>query len=154
MEFTFKSFAPSALSPAERPGPRVLVVDNDHRSLVKTTELLREVNATISTASNGKEALTWFESNTPLDLVLLDLYMPDMSGFKLFDAIRDTEWYCQRRIPVIAISSQSLAETKQQFLKSTGFKDYMSKPLHREKFIAMIRHHAPCAQMDPTAAWY
>lgn len=152
MEITFKSFAP--LTPVERRGPRVLVVDDDHDSMVKTTELLREVNATISTAASGKEAIEWFLSETPLDLVLLDLYMPDMNGFETFDAIRETDWYCARRIPVIAVSSNMLAEPKQKFLKSTGFKDYVTKPLRRETFIPMIRHHAPYAHIDPTAAWY
>lgn len=152
MEIKFKSFITDPTDEAQ--GPRVLVVDDNHKSMVATLALLKEVNASVSTATSGKEALEWFHSNTLLDLVLLDLYMPDMNGFQALEAIRNTEWYRAHPMPIVAVSSNMLAEPKDKFLKSSGFKDYVTKPLRRETFIPMIRHHAPFARMAPGAAWY
>lgn len=147
MEFTFKAFPPPLKS-----GPRILIVDDDPKSVAAASELLREADAKILVAKSGMEALEWFYNETPIDLVLLDLYMPDMNGFKTFEALRNTEWFCTRRIPVIAMSSTMLAEPKAQFLKSTGFKDYITKPLHAEQLLPMVQLYAPHG--DLTESWY
>ncbi|MDX2095695.1 MAG: response regulator [Alphaproteobacteria bacterium] len=121
--------------------PRILLIEDDPISAKLASNLLSELNATVTIVCCGEEAVALFEKATPLDLVLTDLYLPDISGFAVADRIRTTEHYRNRRIPIIALTSNALMESKADFLKNSGFSDYITKPLRKNTFPDIIRHH-------------
>ena len=71
----------------------ILIVEDDPISAKLASNLLAELGVEILLAANGTQAVAYFESATDIDLVLMDLYLPDMSGIKTTEAIRATEHY-------------------------------------------------------------
>lgn len=104
----------------------VLVVDDNLANLKLAKELLKEFNTKIDTASSGKEALE-FTKNQSYDLILMDIQMPEMNGYKTTKTIRDREEKDQRT-PIIALTAHAIAEEKTKILLS-GMDDFLSKPV-------------------------
>lgn len=104
----------------------VLVVDDNLANLKLAKELLKEFNTQIDTASSGKEALE-FTKNQSYDLILMDIQMPEMNGYKTTKTIRDREEKDQRT-PIIALTAHAIAEEKTKILLS-GMDDFLSKPV-------------------------
>ena len=134
--------------------PRILLVEDDPISARLSTNLLAELEAEIVHVLTGEEAVELFEAATPFDLVLMDLYLPAMSGFKATEAIRASAHYESRPIPIIAVSSTALMEDKAKFLKSTGFTDYINKPPRKDTFAAQVKKHLSTPHKPTTLAWY
>ena len=125
--------------------PRILMVEDDPISAALATHLLSELEADVTIVGKGEEAVALFEAETEFDLVLMDLYLPGISGFATTEQIRATDHYCNRRIPIIALTSNALMESKEQFLKKSGFTDYITKPVRKDSFPALIKQHLPRA---------
>lgn len=134
------------------PPPRILIVDDDPISAALANNLLREMDATVTVVGTGQEAIDMFEAETNFDLVLMDLYLPNLNGFKTTEAIRASTHYRNRKIPIIALTSNTLMEPKAQFLKSTGFAEYITKPVRKESFTPLIKRLLPVS--DPSLSWY
>ena len=136
--------------------PRILLVEDDPISAMLATKLLKEIEAQVTVAKTGAEAIAYFEGAEDVphefDLILMDLYLPDMSGLAAWEAISKTLHYCDHRIPAIALTSNALMEPKADFLKSTGFKNYIAKPVHHETFVKTLQQHLPKAA--PKLSWY
>jgi len=130
----------------------ILIVEDDPISAKLASNLLAQLGTEILIAVNGTQAVAYFESATDIDLVLMDLYLPDMSGIKTAEAIRATEHYRNRRVPILALTSNALMESKEQFLKSTGFVDYITKPPRKDTFPATVKKHLPAAITK--SSWY
>lgn len=122
---------------------RILIVEDDPISAQRATKLLSELDAEIIVVGTGADAIAQFENKAEIDLVLMDLYLPDLSGIKTSEQIKTTEHYCDRRIPIVALTSNTLMEPKEQFLKSTGFADYITKPVRTETFSNLVKKHLP-----------
>jgi CheY-like chemotaxis protein len=134
--------------------PRILLVEDDPISARLTSNLLAGLNPVITHVLNGEEALALFEANTEFDLVLMDLYLPGLNGFKTTDAIRATDNYLSRKVPIVALTSNPLMENREQFLKTTGFSDYIMKPPRKDTFAAAIGKHLVTRPPERIANWY
>ncbi len=93
----------------------------------------------IDVAFNGKEALEKF-GMTKYDLILMDIQMPIMDGFKATQKIRELEKSTNTRIPIIAVTANAFPEDKERCLAS-GMDDYISKPFQTEELLDKIRIH-------------
>ena len=103
---------------------RILVVDDDSMNLRMAEFILNKSHYMVTKASSGQEALDMLQQGT-MDLILLDIEMPEMDGFELMKILQDSvEW---RKIPVIFLTADRSAETEEKCFQ-VGAVDYIGKP--------------------------
>ena len=93
----------------------------------------------VETASNGKEALEKF-GMARFDLILMDVQMPIMDGFKATQKIRELEKSTNTHVPIIAVTANAFPEDKERCLAS-GMDDSISKPFQPDELLDKIRQH-------------
>ncbi|HYG28400.1 MAG TPA: response regulator [Caulobacteraceae bacterium] len=125
-------------------GRRVLVVEDDIRNVFVLSRLLEQHGIVIQVARNGREALQALEeaegTPTQVDLVLMDLMMPEMDGLTATRAIRSrAEW---AKLPIIAVTAKAMADDQEQCL-AAGANDYLAKPLDVDKLLSLVRVWMP-----------
>ncbi|MCU0405708.1 MAG: response regulator [Ignavibacteriaceae bacterium] len=104
----------------------ILIVDDDSNTLFTLAEIVRSANCNPILANNGKECLEKLETKIP-DLILLDIIMPEMDGFKTIKQIkRNSKW---SDIPVFAVTAKAMKDDNEIILKH-GFSDYIPKPFN------------------------
>jgi CheY-like chemotaxis protein/CHASE3 domain sensor protein len=126
-------------------GRSILVVEDDVRNVFALSSLLEPKGVKVLIARNGKEALqtlerTSVEHKPAIDLVLMDLMMPEMDGLTAMREIRKRpEW---RKLPIIALTAKAMKDDHQQSL-AAGANDYIAKPLDVEKLLSLVRVWMP-----------
>ena len=112
----------------------ILVVDDDP-ALLEQTELILYEQYQVSLAISGRQALSYLERGQPADLILLDILMPEMDGYKTMEAIRRLPG--RQNTPVIFLTSLTDAESELQCL-DCGAADYITKPCNPRVLLARI----------------
>lgn len=125
-------------------GRRVLLAEDDVRNIFALTSLLEPLGLILEIARNGREALEVLErtrdAQIPVDLVLMDIMMPEMDGLEAMRAIRQQpEW---KKLPIIALTAKAMPADQQQCL-AAGANDYLAKPLNVEKLLSLVRVWMP-----------
>ncbi|WP_395748326.1 response regulator [Prosthecobacter sp.] len=125
-------------------GRHVLMAEDDVRNIFALTSMLEPLGIKVSVARNGREALTALEdrqkSDHPIDLVLMDVMMPEMDGLEATRAIRKRpEW---KKLPIIALTAKAMP-SDQELCLAAGASDYLAKPLNVEKLLSLIRVWMP-----------
>jgi PAS domain S-box-containing protein len=115
--------------------PKILIADDDEITDLYLSEVLKRRNFKLFHAKNGKEAIRVCSEN-PIDLVLMDIKMPEMDGF---DATREIKSSFPK-LPIIAQTAFAMADDRKKAL-SGGFDDFISKPIHEEKLLSIINLH-------------
>ncbi|ABK44613.1 Cache sensor hybrid histidine kinase [Magnetococcus marinus MC-1] len=116
-------------------GHTILAVDDDPRNLFVLTASLEQNGAEVHKALNGLKALEILKQHS-VDLILMDIMMPEMNGYEAIHEIRANPSYCE--IPIIALTAKALKEDKQKCLDA-GANDYLSKPVDYEILINMVQ---------------
>ncbi len=112
---------------------QILVVDDDKNTRTLMKLVLEGDNYSVLTACNGEEALAVMDSSH-VDLVVLDVMMPEMDGYQLTRALRESN----NNLPILMVSAKQLpADKKQAFLVGTD--DYMTKPVDEEEMLLRIK---------------
>ncbi|MGV3617218.1 MAG: response regulator [Fimbriimonas sp.] len=120
---------------------RILVVEDDVRNIFALTSILEPRGAKVQIARNGREALevlteAFGGAGEPIDLVLMDIMMPEMDGLTAMREIRKrAEW---RKLPIIALTAKAMKDDQEQALEA-GANDYMAKPLDVERLLSLVR---------------
>ena len=114
-------------------GRRILVVDDDPRNLFVVTAALEQQGATVANALNGQRALELMAGTAP-DLVVMDIMMPEMDGYKTIAAMRAAPRLAA--IPVLALTAKALPGEREKAL-AAGADDYLAKPADHELLINM-----------------
>jgi len=117
---------------AKAPPRRVLVVDDDDDIRLLLQELLTGGGYRVATAPDGRAALRVFHES-PTDLVVLDLSMPELDGFETLDRLRDLS-----DVPVILLTARSSEIDKVRGFRA-GADDYVVKPFGRQELLARIQ---------------
>ncbi|MEO0468025.1 MAG: response regulator [Bacteroidota bacterium] len=117
---------------------RILIVDDEPINQQVLKQHLDDTNYEIYYASHGGEALTAIDSKVSFDLVLLDIMMPQMSGYEVCQRIR--EQYLPSQLPVIMITAKNQVEDLVAGL-AHGANDYISKPFSKDELLARIKTH-------------
>ncbi len=113
---------------------RILHVDDEHDILEVVKTILESEGYDVVSEMRGEYALTQIEKDG-FDLLILDIMMPDMSGWELFNRIRTIK----PDYKVIFLTILDLPENKIKELLDAGIKDYIKKPFDREDFIARVK---------------
>jgi CheY-like chemotaxis protein/CHASE3 domain sensor protein len=122
-------------------GRRILVVDDDMRNIFALTSALEHRGAGVEVARNGLEALAKLRALPEgIDLVLMDIMMPEMDGYTATREIRkDPRW---QKLPVIAVTAKAMKEDQQRCLDA-GANDYLAKPIDLDRLFSLLRVWMP-----------
>lgn len=117
----------------------ILLVEDDETNLKVAQMILDKSGYSVISARNGNEAVSIFEENRDVDLVIMDVGMPVMDGLQAVRKMREIEEHSQlTRKPVIALTAHAFKEDRERCL-SAGFDEYLTKPIDRKKLIDTVR---------------
>ncbi|MEX0908117.1 MAG: response regulator, partial [Gemmatimonadaceae bacterium] len=117
-------------------GKRVLVVDDDVRNIFSLTSVLEARGMEVRFAENGKDAIKALEADSAVDLVLMDLMMPEMDGYETMSAIRENEEF--KALPIIALTAKAMKGDREKCI-AAGASDYITKPVDTEQLLSLMR---------------
>ncbi|TDF82444.1 response regulator [Pseudomonas sp. H9] len=121
-------------------GRKLLLVDDDVRNIFALTSALEHKGAIVEIARNGREAIERLEQHTDIDLVLMDVMMPEMDGYEATRLIRlQPQW---RKLPIIAVTAKAMKDDQQRCLQA-GANDYLAKPIDLDRLFSLIRVWLP-----------
>jgi HAMP domain-containing protein/signal transduction histidine kinase/CheY-like chemotaxis protein len=117
-------------------GKKVLIVDDDIRNLFAMTGMLERYKMEVLSAENGKDALEMLEQRPDVDMVLMDVMMPEMDGYDTMRAIRRSPGF--KALPIIAITARAMKGDRQKCIDA-GASDYISKPVDTDQLLSLMR---------------
>jgi CheY-like chemotaxis protein len=121
-------------------GRKILVVEDDVRSIFAITSLLEPRGATVVIARNGREALEVLARTGEVSLVLMDIMMPEMDGITATREIRkNPKW---AKLPIIALTAKAMPDDQER-CRQAGASDYIAKPLNVERLLSLLRVWLP-----------
>jgi len=121
-------------------GRKVLLVDDDVRNIFALTSALEQKGAVVVIGRNGREAIDRLNEVEDIDLVLMDVMMPEMDGFEATIEIRkDPRW---RKLPIIAVTAKAMKDDQERCLQA-GANDYLAKPIDLDRLFSLIRVWLP-----------
>ncbi|MBC7862397.1 MAG: response regulator, partial [Bacteroidia bacterium] len=115
---------------------KILLVDDDMRNVFALSKILSDRGMEIIKAENGKYALEMLEEHADIELVLMDIMMPEMDGYEAMKRIRTQLKY--RNLPVIALTAKAMKDDKQKCINA-GANDYITKPIDVERLLSLMR---------------
>ncbi|WP_345537120.1 response regulator [Variovorax defluvii] len=121
-------------------GRRILLVDDDVRNIFALTSALEQRGARIEVARNGREALEKLDLVSDIDLVLMDVMMPEMDGLEATRRLRQDPRFA--KLPVIAVTAKAMKDDQEQCL-AAGASDYLAKPVDLDRLFSLIRVWMP-----------
>jgi len=117
-------------------GKKVLVVDDDVRNIFAVTSMLESNGLDVIYAENGKDGIAALERNPDVNVVLMDVMMPEMDGYETMRHIRRDPSH--KALPIIAITAKALKEDREKCIQA-GASDYLPKPVDPDKLLELIR---------------
>jgi signal transduction histidine kinase len=114
-------------------GKKVLIVEDDEMSFVYLKEVLKSTQIYILHAKSGKQAIELVEANPEINIILMDIKLPEMDGYEATRRIKQIN----SEIPVIAQTAYAMADDQQKIIQA-GCNDYISKPINRRKLLHTI----------------
>ncbi|HVZ72428.1 MAG TPA: response regulator, partial [Polyangia bacterium] len=121
-------------------GRRVLVVEDDVRNVFALSSVFEPRGAKVEIARNGQEALDHLAAKPGVDLVLMDVMMPEMDGLEATRRIRKMPGLAS--LPIIALTAKAMADDRDQCL-AAGANDYIAKPLDVDRLLSLARVWMP-----------
>jgi CheY-like chemotaxis protein/signal transduction histidine kinase len=125
-------------------GRKILVVDDDVRNVFALTSALEQKGALVEIARNGLEAIDKLQHDADIDLVLMDIMMPEMDGFTAMQEIRKDVRFA--KLPIIAVTAKAMKDDQDRCL-SAGANDYLAKPIDLDRLFSLIRVWLPKVEL-------
>lgn len=125
-------------------GRKILVVDDDVRNVFALTSALEQKGALVEIARNGLEAIDRLQHDGTIDLVLMDIMMPEMDGFTAMQEIRKDSRFA--KLPIIAVTAKAMKDDQDRCL-SAGANDYLAKPIDLDRLFSLIRVWLPKVEL-------
>ncbi|MBD2502372.1 hybrid sensor histidine kinase/response regulator [Anabaena azotica] len=117
-------------------GKKVLIVDDDVRNIFALTSMLERHQMVVLYAENGREGINLLETTPDIDVVLMDVMMPEMDGYETTRLIRQREQF--RNLPIIALTAKAMQGDRDQCI-AAGASDYIAKPVDTEQLLSLLR---------------
>jgi CheY-like chemotaxis protein len=117
-------------------GKTILMVDDDIRNVFALSSILEGQGMSVLVSENGKEALELLEQKPEIDLILMDIMMPEMDGYETMEQIKNQPRFS--KIPIIALTAKAMKGDRQKCIDA-GANDYLAKPLDTGKLLSLLR---------------
>ena len=130
-----QNLALSGFSAEQLEGKKALIVDDDPRNLFAIKTLLESHGIIVLTAENGRDGIDIIARHRDIDIVLMDVMMPEMDGYETIKIIRndpEKQW-----LPVIAVTAKALKEDRERCIDA-GASDYLAKPIDEAQLLNLI----------------
>jgi HAMP domain-containing protein/signal transduction histidine kinase/DNA-binding response OmpR family regulator len=121
-------------------GRRILMVDDDARNIFAITSALETANVEVIYAENGRLAIERLKDTPGIDLVLMDIMMPEMDGYAATRAIRELDQF--RALPIIAVTAKAMIGDREKCIQA-GASDYIPKPVDLDQLFSLLRVWLP-----------
>jgi CheY-like chemotaxis protein len=120
-------------------GRTLLLAEDDVRNIFALSSVFEPLGARLEIARNGREALERLQRGD-VDLVLMDIMMPEMDGLEAMRRIRARpEW---QQLPIIALTAKAMPDDRERCLQA-GANDYIAKPIDIDKLVSLARVWCP-----------
>jgi CheY-like chemotaxis protein len=126
---------PGSADHATLDGRRILIVDDDVRNLFALASLLEHRGLEVVFSETGREALDILGTDRQIDLVLMDIMMPQMDGYETIGAVRAMP--ALRELPIIAVTAKAMQGDREKSI-AAGASDYITKPVDPDKLMSLI----------------
>ncbi len=117
-------------------GTRVLIVDDDVRNVYALTSALEDRGVEVLTGEDGRQGIELLQKTPGVDLVLMDIMMPEMDGYETTRAIRKMPGF--KDLPIIALTAKAMRGDREKSL-AAGASDYITKPVEINQLMALMR---------------
>nr|MBA2433130.1 response regulator [Chthoniobacterales bacterium] len=115
---------------------KVLIVDDDVRNIFAMTSMLERYKMNVLSAETGRGAIEALQREHGIDLVLMDIMLPEMDGYETMRAIRNM--YGFGELPIIALTAKAMKGDREKCIEA-GASDYISKPVDTERLLTLLR---------------
>jgi CheY-like chemotaxis protein len=117
-------------------GRKVLIVDDDMRNIFALSTILEEHDMAIVSADNGRDAIRRLHDHPGVEIVLMDIMMPEMDGMETMREIRKLPQF--KQLPIVAVTAKAMKGDREKCIEA-GAWDYLSKPVDPEQLLAVLR---------------
>ncbi|MCW5316194.1 HAMP domain-containing protein [Nostoc sp. KVJ3] len=117
-------------------GKKALIVDDDMRNIFALTSMLERYQIQVLYAENGREGINLLETTPDIDVVLMDVMMPEMDGYETTSLIRQNEQF--KSLPIIALTAKAMQGDREKCIEA-GASDYITKPVDTEQLLSLLR---------------
>jgi signal transduction histidine kinase/DNA-binding response OmpR family regulator/HAMP domain-containing protein len=128
------------------PPKKVLLVDDDVRNIFALASVLERYDMEILYVENGLDAIRMLEQTPDIDVILMDVMIPELDGYETMRAIRSMPKY--RDLPIIALTAKAMQGDRERCL-AAGASDYITKPVDTERLLSLL-HVAPPNSSQPS----
>jgi CheY-like chemotaxis protein len=117
-------------------GKKILLVDDDVRNVFALASVLESRGMEILFAENGKTGIEKLRAHPDVDLVLMDVMMPEMDGYEATRRIREMDEF--RQLPIVALTAKAMKGDREKSL-TAGASDYVAKPVDTDRLLSLMR---------------
>lgn len=117
-------------------GKTILIADDDVRNIFSITKSLESYGVNVISAIDGKDAINQLEASNKVDLILMDMMMPEMDGYESISRIRQMQQY--KNLPIIAVTAKAMTGDREKCINA-GASDYITKPVDVDQLISLLR---------------
>ncbi|MBN3905644.1 MAG: response regulator [Nostoc sp. NMS1] len=115
---------------------KILIVDDDLRNIFALTSFLESYQMQVLFAENGRDGIERLQTNPDINIVLMDIMMPEMDGYETTRAIRQQQQF--RSLPIIALTAKAMPGDREKCIEA-GASDYITKPVDTEQLLSLLR---------------
>jgi CheY-like chemotaxis protein len=117
-------------------GKRVLIADDDVRNVFALASVLERQGMEVQFAENGNEAIAALQADSSIDLVLMDIMMPELDGYEAMRRIRQDARFA--KLPIISLTAKAMKGDREKSIAS-GASDYITKPVDTDQLLSLMR---------------
>jgi hypothetical protein len=117
-------------------GRNVLIVDDDVRNIFSLTSVLEDHGMNVRFAENGRDAIDSLKKDPNIDVILMDVMMPEMDGYETMRSIRAMPEF--KSLPIIALTAKAMKGDREKCI-AAGASDYITKPVDTEQLVSLLR---------------
>ncbi|HEV7134415.1 MAG TPA: response regulator, partial [Gaiellaceae bacterium] len=117
-------------------GKKVLIVDDDVRNVFALTSVLEANGMDVIFAENGRDGIATLEANPDVDIILMDIMMPEMDGYETMAAVRRLDGF--KQLPIISLTAKAMRGDREKSIAS-GASDYITKPVDTDQLLSLMR---------------
>jgi len=115
---------------------KLLIIDDDVRNIFAITSLLEGYQMQVFFAENGRDGIEVLQENPDINVVLMDIMMPEMDGYETTRTIREQPKF--KNLPIIALTAKAMQGDKEKCIEA-GASDYITKPVDTEQLLSLLR---------------